>query len=133
MRERGVHQRLHAAHELGHPLRLGPRRLLAQQRLALGLPAQPLGHVRDEAGNEHLAAHLDLRDGRLAREAASVAPLELDLVALRGERLLAVDQRLRRASWRSPNSGGTTSSRIVLPSASSFVQPKSRSAAGSRS
>ena len=35
----------------------------------------------------------------------------------------------RRSSWRSPNSGGTISARIVLPIASVAVQPKSRSAA----
>ena len=45
LRERRVHQRLHAADHLGHPLRLRARGLLAQQRLALGLPAQPLGGV----------------------------------------------------------------------------------------
>ncbi len=45
LRERRVHERLHAAHHLRHPLGLGARGLLAQQRLALGLPAQPLGHV----------------------------------------------------------------------------------------
>ena len=56
VRERRVHERLHAADDLRHALRLGARRLLAEQRLALGLPAQPLGDVDDEAGDEHLAA-----------------------------------------------------------------------------
>ena len=41
---------------------------------------------------------------------------------------LAISAR-RRSSWRSPNSGGTTSERIVLPIASVAVQPKSRPAA----
>ena len=55
---------------LGHALGLGARGLLAQQRLALGLAAQPLGDVRDEARDEHLAADVDLRHRGLTREAA---------------------------------------------------------------
>ena len=94
LRERGVDERLHAADELRHALRLGARGLLAYERLALRLPSQALGHVRDEAGHEHLAARLELRDGGLAREAPAVAALELDLEVLGGRGLLGVDQRL---------------------------------------
>jgi hypothetical protein len=94
VRQRRVNKRLHAGHELGHALGLGPRGLLSQQRLALGLAAGALGHVGDEARYEHLALDLHLRHRRLTGEAGAVAALELHLVALGREWRLARNQRI---------------------------------------
>ena len=93
MRQRCVNQRLQAPHQIGHALGLGARGLLVQQGLALGVAAQPLGHIGDEARHEHLAADVHLGHGRLAREATPVATHELHLEALGRERRVALDQR----------------------------------------
>ena len=91
--ERGVDEQLHAAHELGHALGLGARRLLAQERLALLLAAHALADIADEAGDERLALDLDLRDRGLGREARAVAADELGVVALHGHHLRRLDER----------------------------------------
>ncbi len=84
MGERRVHELLHAAHHPRHPLRLGAGGLLAHQRLALGLAAQPVSGVTQEAGREHLAAHGHPRGSHLGREAGAVAALKLELENSRG-------------------------------------------------
>ena len=93
VRQRRIHQGLHAAHQLGHALGLGARGLLPQQGLALGLAAQPLGHVGDEARHEHLAANVHLGHRGLTRKATAVATHELDLEGLGRERGVARGQR----------------------------------------
>ena len=90
--ERRVHEQLHAADQLGHPLGLGARGLLAHERLALLLLAPPVRDVPDEAGDERLPSHVDLRHRGLGGEARAVTAHELDLEAL-GRRLVRVDQR----------------------------------------
>ena len=87
-------------------LGLGPRGLLAHQRLALGLPAQALAHVAHEAGHQHLAARRHARDRRFRREAGPVAALELDSKHPHGRRPRRRAARARRSSWRSRHSAG---------------------------
>ena len=92
MGERGVNERLHSADHVRHPFRLHPGGLLAQQRLALGLAPEAIGHVAQEAGREHLAADGHPRRAHLGREATSVAALELELQNAGGVGLRRVEQ-----------------------------------------
>ena len=130
MRERRVDQQLHAADHLRDALGLRPRRLLAQQRLALLLPPLALADVADEGGGDEVVADAHARDHLLGGEGGAVATLEVELdahdahgVLSRGELAPAL-RRDRRGhpAGRSPRAA-------ARPTTSPAGQPNMRSAA----